>query len=223
MVLAFSYTAILPVFYFTPVALGGFGFTPLQSSIFMGLGGLSQALWVLLIFPYLHARIGTKAIMTSFGNAYPVFFASAPLCNILLRYHFTLVFWILAPVLVVLGSGVAITFTAVQLVINDVSPTPRVLGTLNAMALTLVSGLRAFSPALFASLFAASVKSGKLGGHVIWILMVALAASFAVVARWTPEVQGSSKTGNGNGVGVKNGQSPVENRTNESGQDPEEQ
>ena len=223
MVLAFSYTAILPVFYFTPVELGGFGFTPLQISIFMGLGGLSQALWVLLIFPFLHARVGTKRIMTWSGNAYPFFFASLPSCNILLRYHFTLVFWILAPILVVLGSGVAISFTAIQLVINNVAPTPRVLGTLNAMSLTLVSGLRAFSPALFASLFAASVRSHKFGGHLIWILMMALAIAFTVISRWTPDVEGASKSSNGNEVGVKHGQSPMENRTSESEQNPEEQ
>lgn len=35
MLLAFAYTAISPVFSFTPVHLGGFGFTPLQISLFV--------------------------------------------------------------------------------------------------------------------------------------------------------------------------------------------
>jgi hypothetical protein len=35
MLLAFAYTAISPVFSFTPVHLGGFGFSPLQISLFV--------------------------------------------------------------------------------------------------------------------------------------------------------------------------------------------
>ena len=189
MVLAFAYTAILPVFYFTPVSLGGYGLSPVQISLFMGVGGLSQSLWLLIAFPWLQKRIGTRGVMTSCGVAYPFFFAVLPLSNILLRYGHTTLFWTFAPILIVLGSGVAMSFTAIQLVINDVSPSPDVLGTLNAIALTLSSGLRAFSPGLFASLFATSVRSGILGGHLIWILMVAIAGGYTVVSQRTPVVE----------------------------------
>lgn len=187
MLLAFSYTAIVPVFFFTPIDLGGFGFTPLKISIFMGIGGLSQALWILLAFPWLQARIGTKGVMRLCATAYPFFFAILPLCNLLLRHRLTAAFWAIAPVSQVIGSGVSMSFTAIQLVLNDVSPSPEVLGTLNAVALTLVSGTRAFSPALFASLFATSVRSRLWHGHLIWVLMVALAFGFTLMSRWVPE------------------------------------
>ncbi|EXJ71115.1 uncharacterized protein A1O5_06108 [Cladophialophora psammophila CBS 110553] len=187
MLLAFSYTAIIPVFFFTPVHLGGFGFSPFLISLFMGLGGLSQSLWLLIAFPWLQARWGTKRVMVLCATAYPFFFALYPVCNLLLRYRVMAAFWTVAPISLTIGSGVAMSFTAIQLVLNDVSPGPEVLGTLNAVALTLVSGIRAFSPALFASLFAASVRSRVLGGHVIWILMVLLALGFTVISRWIPE------------------------------------
>lgn len=189
MLLAFAYTAIAPVFFFTPVHLGGFGFTPLQISIMMGLGGLSQSLWLLLAFPWLQRRIGTAGVMRLCATAYPFFFVVLPLCNLLLRAGMDAVFWVVAPVGLCVGSGVAMSFTAIQLVLNDVSPGPEVLGTLNAIALTLVSGIRAFSPALFASLFAASVRSRLIGGHLIWILLIVLAAGFTVVSRWVPEAE----------------------------------
>ncbi|KIX97728.1 uncharacterized protein Z520_06506 [Fonsecaea multimorphosa CBS 102226] len=214
MLLAFSYTAIAPVFFFTPVHLGGFGFSPFQISLFMGLGGLSQSLWLLVAFPWLQGRWGTKRVMVLCAVAYPFFFALLPLCNLLLRYHVTAAFWTIAPICLSVGSGVSMSFTAIQLVLNDVSPGPEVLGTLNAVALTLVSGIRAFSPALFASLFATSVRSRVLGGHVIWILMVALALGFTVVSRWIPE-PGKEKDlqrkhvdvgANGAGDGVVNGE-----------------
>ncbi|ETI27017.1 hypothetical protein G647_10116 [Cladophialophora carrionii CBS 160.54] len=196
MILAFSYTAIVPVFFFTPVHLGGYGFSPLLISIFMGLGGLSQSLWLLIAFPWLQARFGTKWVMKLCALTYPFFFVFYPMCNMLLRWHMTAAFWAIAPVASVVGSGVAMSFTGIQLVLNDVSPGPEVLGTLNAVALTLVSGLRAFSPALFASLFATSVRSGVLGGHVIWILMVCLAVGFSFLSQWVPEpIQAESKSG----------------------------
>ncbi|KAH0842364.1 hypothetical protein FOPE_07479 [Fonsecaea pedrosoi] len=214
MLLAFSYTAIVPVFFFTPVDLGGFGFSPFLISVFMGLGGLSQSLWLLIVFPWLQARWGTKSVLVLCATAYPIFFALYPVCNLFLRYHMTAVFWTIAPIALAFGSGVAMSFTAIQLVLNDVSPGTEVLGTLNAVALTMVSGIRAFSPALFASLFATSVRSGVLGGHVIWILMVALALGFAVVSRWVPEPGKEDNTpkhvtthghGDGNGNGIANG------------------
>jgi hypothetical protein len=187
MLLAFSYTAIAPVFFFTPVSLGGYGLSPLQISLFMCLGGGSQSLWLLIAFPWLQARLGTKGVMKLCATAYPVMFVVLPLCNLLLRAGYNAAFWSIVPVFLVWWSGVAMSFTAIQLVLNDVSPSPAVLGTLNAVALTLVSGIRAFSPALFASLFAASVKSGILRGHLIWILMVVLAVGFTVAVRWCPE------------------------------------
>ena len=155
----------------------------------MAIGGLSQSLWLLVAFPWLQARYGTKWVMVLCATAYPFFFALYPVFNLILRGNLRALFWATAPIGTALGSGVAMSFTGAQLVLNDVSPGPEVLGTLNAVALTLISGLRAFSPASFASLFAASVRSRILGGHLIWILMVALAAGFSVVSRWTPELQ----------------------------------
>jgi len=45
-----------------------------------------------------------------------------------------------------------------QLALDDIAPSPATLGTLNGLALTLVSGVRAVAPALFASLFAMGVR-----------------------------------------------------------------
>lgn len=187
MILAFSFTAIMPVFYFTPVELGGFGFSPAYISLFMAIGGLSQSLWLLVAFPWLQLRIGTAGVMKLCAAAYPFFFLYLPLCNIFLRLGWTKLFWTLGPTLLAVGSGVSMSFTAIQLVVNDVSPSPAVLGTLNALTLTQVSGLRAFSPALFSSLYAMSIKSRIFYGHLIWVLMVLLALGFTVASRWTPE------------------------------------
>ncbi|OTB00181.1 hypothetical protein M426DRAFT_66382 [Hypoxylon sp. CI-4A] len=189
MLLGFAYTAIVTIFWFTQPKLGGFGFSSLQISLFMGLTGLSQAAWLLLLFPPLQHHFGTNGVLRACGIAYPFFMGIMPFLN-LLFYQDTpagnIAFWVLTPILVILGSGVSMAFTGVQLALNDVSPSPATLGTLNALALTITSGLRAFSPVLFTSLFAVSVKSQLLWGYLIWLVLVILAAGFTISTRFLP-------------------------------------
>lgn len=190
MVLAFAYTAIIPVFWFTPVRLGGYEFTTLQISLMMGLNGAAQAAWLLLVFPPLQKRIGSNGVIRLCASVYPLFFLSCPVGNVLLRMGTegsVQAFWIILPITLVIGCGVSMSFTAIQLVLNDVSPSPRVLGTLNAVAMTGMSVLRAFSPALFTSLFALGARSQLAGGHAIWILMIILASGLSFTARFLPE------------------------------------
>jgi MFS family permease len=192
MLLAYSYTAIVPVFYVTKVRLGGFGFTSLQISLMMAITGLAQATWILLIFPPLHRRIGTNGVLKACSVAYPLFFAVCPLLNLLLRLDTptsTTTFWIVAPALLSLGCGVSMSFTAIQLALNDASPSPATLGTLNALALSIVSGVRAFSPALFAGLFAFGARTQWLWGYAIWVLMVLVALGFTGLSWVMPDYQ----------------------------------
>ena len=187
MVLAYAYTCIAPVWWFTPVALGGFGFEPLQISLLLGVNGAAQAAWLLLVFPPLQRRIGTNGVLRACAYAYPVFFASCPLGNVLLRRGADVAFWVVVPALLAVGCGVSMCFTVIQLAVNDVAPSPAVLGTLNALALTGVSGIRAFSPALFSSLFAWGANTQWLYGYAIWVLLVALALWFSFIVRYMPD------------------------------------
>ncbi|KAF3934157.1 hypothetical protein ABW20_dc0103109 [Dactylellina cionopaga] len=190
MLLAFAYTAIVPVFWYTPVPLGGLGFSPLQISLFMGLNGLSQAAWLLLVFPPLQNRIGTNGVLRVCATAYPVFLGIPPFLSMLLRNGSPAAvtfFWFSAPVLMAIGCGVAMSFTAIQLALNDVVPEPQVLGTLNALSLALSSGVRSFSPALFASLFAIGANTQWISGYAIWLLLVFIAVGFTIMSRWMPD------------------------------------
>lgn len=189
MLLALAYTAILPVFWFTPVDLGGFGFTPIQMSLMLSVNGVAQASWLLFVFPPLQNRWGTNKVLRVCAICYPFFFAICPLGNLVLRSGHDLAFWISAPPILFVGSGIAMSFTAIQLALNDVSPSQAVLGTLNALSLTFASVLRAFTPATFSSLFALGVGAQWLDGYAIWVLMIILAMGFTVVARYLPETE----------------------------------
>ncbi|KAH7411708.1 major facilitator superfamily domain-containing protein [Phaeosphaeria sp. MPI-PUGE-AT-0046c] len=185
--LAFTYTAVNPVFMYTPIRLGGIGFTAEMIAAFFALAGASQATWLLLVFPRLHKRVGTGQILLYCACVWPIFFASSVAFNFLRRQHLEAVFWTAAPITLVLGSGVAMAFTAVQLAVNDIAPSYETLGTLNAIVLAGQSGLRAVSPALATSIYAIGVKYHILGGHLFWLISVILAIGLLGLLRLLPE------------------------------------
>jgi hypothetical protein len=111
MLLAYTYTAVNPVFMYTRIHLGGLSFTPQLIAAFTALAGASQAIWLLLVFPRLHKRVGTGRILFYCACAWPVFFASSVVFNVLLRHRFVAAFWATAPLTLVLGSGVAMAFS----------------------------------------------------------------------------------------------------------------
>jgi hypothetical protein len=111
--------SVLPVFWFTDPKLGGLGFTPFQISLFLGMIGISQALWLLLIFPPLQRSIGTGGVLRGCATAWPVMLCFAPLCNVFLRWHWDTVFWVVAPTVIAIGSGVSMAFSELPLVLLD--------------------------------------------------------------------------------------------------------
>ncbi|KAF4875417.1 Efflux pump azaK [Colletotrichum siamense] len=198
MLLGFAYTAIVPVFWYTRVDLGGLGFTSVQISLMMAVNGIAQAFWLLVIFPPLQHRWGTNGLLRVCAYAYPWFFFMLPLGNLALKagaHNTTAItlFWVFAPILLAIGSGVAMSFTGVQLALNDVSPSPQVLGTLNALSLTGLSIIRAFSPALFASLYALGARTQWLWGHAIWVLLILITFPYIYAVLHLPNYEDLKK------------------------------
>lgn len=111
MLLAFAFTAAFPVFMYTPVHLGGLHLSPPWISLFMAVGGASQAFWLLIIFPSLHNRVGTRGILRFCAFLWPFFFLANPISNILLRHGHKISFWILFPATSVFGTAVAMAFS----------------------------------------------------------------------------------------------------------------
>lgn len=190
MVLGYAYTAVAPTFFFEPISLGGFGFTSSFISLFMAITGAAQAVWLLLIFPPLQHRIGTGGVLRLCAYIWPATYLCFPLLNMLLRINTpatTTIFWTLGPITLSLVVGVSMAFTAVQLALNDISPSPRVLGTLNSLALTLMCALRSFTPAAFGAILAVGVRDQVVWGYLVWVVMIVVAVGFAFGVGLLPE------------------------------------
>lgn len=190
MFLAFAFTAILPIVLFTPIRLGGIGFETFQISIYMAIQGASQAIWLLLAFPVLQRRLGTKGVMKLCGIAYPFFFAGYILLNALLRADTptaTVLFWTIGAFVAVIGPGVSMAFTGVQLAVNDVVPDSHILGTLNALALTFSSAVRSIVPGAATAIFAIGVRGQIIWGYLAWVILIPLSIAFAIGCDYLPD------------------------------------
>ncbi|KAK0111141.1 hypothetical protein ONS95_001517 [Cadophora gregata] len=187
MLLGLGYSSLSTLFWFTRPYLGGYGFTPIQISYFLASIGVAQSIWLLIFFPIFHRKYGTGNVLRACYFIWPLTFLVAPLCNFFLRQGWTTAFWIIAPTTQVIGSGVSMAFTCVQLALNDVSPSPTAFGTLNALALTLVCAIRTVGPFAFTSIFAAGANSQFLDGYLVWFVLVIITLMGSVAMRWFPE------------------------------------
>ena len=75
---------------------------------------------------------------------------------------------------------------AVQLALNDISPSPETLGTLNAVALAAQSGIRSVAPAVATSIYAVGVKYQILAGQLYWLFQIVLACGLFLCLRRLP-------------------------------------
>ncbi|KAH8919797.1 MFS general substrate transporter [Atractiella rhizophila] len=180
LIVGFGFTAIAPVFWFIPVPLGGFGFSPAQISLLLSLTGICQALWLLLFFPWLQRLRGTKSVLVISSWLFAVWMVIPPFMNTLLRNGLDDLFWALIFPTTVLGTSASMAYTAIQLAINDVCPDPRLMGALNGFILSLMSATRAVCPALFASLYAKGVEDQIFAGYLAWVILFVFCAIMVV-------------------------------------------
>ncbi|KAH7097166.1 MFS general substrate transporter [Auriculariales sp. MPI-PUGE-AT-0066] len=176
--LGFCFTAIIPVYSFTPVDMGGLGFTPPQISGMMAALGLAQATWMVLIFPPLQKRIGTGSLLKYCAAAWPLAFLVVASQNVLLRTGHDFAFRFVLVLAAIVPSGIAMAFAGVQLLLNDASPSAGAFGTLNGVALSLQSATRAISPAVASSIYAWGVSRQILWGLFGWVFLIVLASGF---------------------------------------------
>ncbi|PHH77388.1 hypothetical protein CDD80_665 [Ophiocordyceps camponoti-rufipedis] len=190
MLLAFVFAAILPLALYTPIHLGGMACSSAATSVYMAVQGASQALWLLLVFPWLQRRIGTKRVLRLCGLAGPLFYGGFVLMNALLRLDSDVsrrLFWVVGVVVATVGPGVNMAATCAQLVIQEVAPDGRSVGLMNALALTLASAIRSFVPAVSTIVFASGVRSQIIYGYLAWAVLIPLSAALIVMPSLLPD------------------------------------
>lgn len=178
-----SLDAVLVLFLYTPVPLGGVGFTSDSTGILLSINGLGGALVQIFLFPPLQKRLGTLRLYQLSMFAFPLSIIFLPLANIVARAEGAEgavgvvgggeVVWslLLASASIRMVGGMA--FASNMILVNQCSALTRftALGTLNSLAQMSSSCTRAIGPFLANTLFALSVTKHLLGGHLVWIVL----------------------------------------------------
>lgn len=105
------YTALVPLWAYTAVELGGLGWAPLDIAAGLACTGLLQALWLLLALPHLDKKLGSRRLTQLCFLAWPVCLLSPVLINQLMRQHWQVWAYFAMAVSQTYGTGVAMAFS----------------------------------------------------------------------------------------------------------------
>ncbi|KAJ1299323.1 hypothetical protein OPQ81_011041 [Rhizoctonia solani] len=163
--------AVMVLWLYTPVKIGGVGFNSAEIGTTLALSGLFGTAMSVVIFPPLERRVGVLYLYR-FGMVMQV-------ANILmfpLGHIFAIVggkrgaYLGTGFMLVVRGIG-GMVFVCNMLLVTRSAPCGRSRGTVNGLAQMVASASRAVGPGVATSLFAFSVKSEILGGNLVWLVL----------------------------------------------------
>ncbi|KAI0749529.1 MFS general substrate transporter [Daedaleopsis nitida] len=180
----------VPVFYSTPIELGGLGMDPATIGVILSLYGIVNGLTQIFLFGKIHDRFGTKRVyMAGIASVLPVF-ALFPVLNELARLQgFSGTVWTLALAQAVLSILVNFSYGCVFIFITASSPNRASLGSVNGMAQMIVSIMRTIGPASANSLFSLSIdhEHHYMGGYFVYVALSAVACVALWVGTFLPD------------------------------------
>ncbi|KAM0745677.1 MFS general substrate transporter [Meredithblackwellia eburnea MCA 4105] len=202
--------AVLILFCYTRVSLGGLGFDEADIGKALSFSGVCTVVTQLVLFPPLQRRLGTVRMYKTLMALWPAVFALLPVMSYLAKLDIADGrgrdrVWIVMIVFLLIRSVANMSYGANMLSITNASPSRRLLGTLNGVAQMCSSLCRSIGPLFASSLFAFSIANNVLGGWLVYYVMIALGVlgAFATltmretVGGWRSEAVAASVGGEG--------------------------
>lgn len=179
--------ALQPLFYSTPIELGGLGFDPVTIGLWMGAFGIVNGVLQTMIFAPLVNKFGPKTVFRFCEASFIPIFALFPITNIVARqYGINWLVWFLLTCSLLLGVFMDMTFGCILMFITAAAPNKRSLGATNGLAQMTASIVRAIGPATSTSLFAYSVQHKLMGGYAVYAVLVTMSVFAARIASRLP-------------------------------------
>ncbi|CAL1716373.1 unnamed protein product [Somion occarium] len=182
--------SVQPVFFATPVELGGLGLPPYMIGRILSIFGILNGIIQIFFFAKVHNRFGTKRVYI-FGLASAlVVFASFPVINLLAKVEQEHSWFVWAAVGFQIVTSIIINFSygCIFIYITASSPNKASLGTVNGLAQVGVSIMRTIGPATANSLFSLSIDKQHhyLGGNLVYVVLAFIACVSLIVADRLP-------------------------------------
>ncbi|KAG2106598.1 major facilitator superfamily domain-containing protein [Suillus discolor] len=173
-----GFSSVLPVFYSTPIELGGLSLDPPKIGAILAVSGVAHGIFQLLFYSRLHNRFGARAIhVTGVVSGIPIIILF-PVTNALARvYGLGLAVWLSVGVQLSLVTSLIMCYPCLALFIRAAAPNRASLGATNGIVQLVVAGAKIVAPASAASVFSYSMQ----GGHNAWSIYYYLMA-FAFLA-----------------------------------------
>ncbi|KAF7334832.1 Protein ZINC INDUCED FACILITATOR-LIKE 1 [Mycena sanguinolenta] len=172
------YQVLFPLMYSTSIQNGGLGFSPYMIGVTRGIWGIMNSFFVIFGDPRLIRWFGARTTyIFSFANtaicigAYPLlsFFAQR-------ARRVDVIVWGIVVVQLISNLALSMAYTSIQLFIVNSSPRPSALASTNSIAQMVSTITRALAPFIASALFAVSLELNLLGGCMIYIVLLGVAA-----------------------------------------------
>lgn len=188
-----SFRTVQPVFYATPISLGGLGLDTPTIGTILAIQGVANGLVQPLLFGKLHDTMGAKNLfLFAVASSLPMI-ALFPVINTLARSAGVIhSVWSLVGLQVALLSCTGFAYSLLLVVthclrflitvmagitfmyISAASPNKASVGATNGLAQMIVSMMRAVGPAAVNSAFSISIKRQYLGGNMVYCVMAGM-------------------------------------------------
>ncbi|KAF5392180.1 hypothetical protein D9757_001609 [Collybiopsis confluens] len=182
------FRAIQPLYFSTPVELGGLGLPPSTIGNILAAFGLLNGIIQIFFFAKLHDRWGSKTTFTTgIALTIPVF-ACFPILTALVRANgsVTPLAWLVVGIQILFSLSISFSYGSIFIYITAASPNRASLGATNGLSQMTVSLCRAIGPAASNSLFSLSLKHHYMGGYMVYYVLLIVAGSSLVAASMLP-------------------------------------
>ncbi|KAG1814962.1 major facilitator superfamily domain-containing protein [Suillus variegatus] len=182
---------LIPVFYSTPVNMGGLGLDPPRIGNILAVFGIANGLFQVFFFARLHDRFGTKVVYTcGVASSVPTIIAF-PIINMLSRtYGIDATVWFAVSLQLTMSIALNMCYSCGSMYIAAASPNRASLGATNGVAHTVAACVRIIGPASATSMFSFSMRDPYYAWAVYYFMMMlgllSIGVSFLLPRRmWT--------------------------------------
>jgi len=183
-----TFRAVQPLFFSTPIELGGLGLEPSAIGNILSVFGLLNGLLQIFFFAKIHDYWGSKkTFIVGIASTLPIF-VCFPILTYLVKSNgsVTPLAWVIVGVQIIFSLAISFSYGAIFIYISAASPNRASLGATNGLCQMSVSVCRAIGPAASNSLFSLSLRHQYLGGFLVYYVLLGVAGLSLVTATMLP-------------------------------------
>ncbi|KAG1746533.1 major facilitator superfamily domain-containing protein [Suillus paluster] len=171
-----SLRTLMPLFFSTPMYLGGLGLAPSSIGSWLALFGIADGVFQAFFFAKIVDWLGPKRLFCVSVSCFAPVMLMFPIMSWLVHARgvvdHAITFALLCQLVLAVIWGMV--FGTVFMFITASAPAKNVLGAVNGLGQTSASVARAVGPALATSLFAFSKEHNLLNGNAVFVVLVML-------------------------------------------------